>query len=403
MENNRHFISLQNMLNSIDDSSITDDFRLSCEVEDLIFDATEESIENAKKLIKENPKFFSPFYLQSMILHVSTVRRFSFKALASLWKEIPKTNKKIQYSIFSDFLYKEGLIQNDNILWSPTEKTSQDILNVFDENSILHSVVVDDLEKFNEKIVSYNPSKYTIEIASQTGKMNLYFIDFAALCGSVKIFKALLIDGCRLTKQTAECVIKGGNLELLEILQQQGFYFHNFFELAIIYHRNDIAYWLYENFKHETKVDLLTCIKSFNTSAIPFIISIGANLEIKDEDKRSLLHLATMNDNIQLIKYLIDEGCNLETQDNHFSTPLIEASKDGFLDIVNLYLEHGCNINAIDYCHQTSLIWASKCGYFDIVQVLLSHGANRQMKDNYGRSAYDLSFNHDIQELLNSN
>ena len=404
MKNNRQpFFWFVQMLDSFDDSFLTDEFKLSCEIEDLIFEATDESIEKAKKLLKDNPNIYSPFYLQTMILHASTVRRFSFKELASLWREIPQTKKKIEYSIFSDYLYKEGLIRNENILWTPSEKTGEDILNVFDENSILHSVVFDDLNAFNEKVVSINSSNYKIEIVSQSKKMELHLIDFAALCGAVKIFKELYFDGSRLTKQTAECVIKGGNLELLEILQQQGFYFHNFFELAIVYHRNDIAYWLSENFHNEHGVDLLTCISSFNTSSIPFILSQGANIEVKDEDKRSLLHIATRNDNINLIIYLLNQGADIETKDNHFSTPLIEASKNGFINIVKLYIERGANIDACDYCHQTSLIWAAKSGFEEITKLLLKHGANKNAKDNYGRTAHDLAYDKHMQEILESN
>ena len=391
------------MLESFDDELVSDHFKLCCEIEDLIFEANESSIESAENLLLKNPHVISPTFLSSLLIQAGNVRRFSFKALSKLWKVIPKTDKKIPYTLFTDYLYKLNLIDDQSILWTPNSQTAEEIEDIFDNDSIFYSIIKDDLTSFNEKVASLNPSSLVCKINHcDLGIINIHCIDLAAFCGSVQIFKTLFVYGTKMTKETALFAIRGGNIEIIEILIQNGFLFQHCFEVAIKYHRNDIAYWLSENYIHDHSVDLLDCLHSFNTSAIPFLLSRGANIGVTDESKRSVLHIATMNENINIIQYLISQEANIEAKDNHFSTPLIEAAKNGFLEIVKLLIEKGANINACDYCHQTPLIWAAKNGYKELVIYLLENGSDKGAKDNYGRSSIDLAYSKEIADLISS-
>ncbi len=59
---------------------------------------------------------------------------------------------------------------------------------------------------------------------------------------------------------------------------------------------------------------------------IQLLLSLGANINTKDEDGFSPLYQAAADGNLQIVEYLLDNGADIEIKSNDDTTPLIIAS-----------------------------------------------------------------------------
>ncbi|WP_264336995.1 ankyrin repeat domain-containing protein [Wolbachia endosymbiont (group B) of Chorthippus brunneus] len=200
-------------------------------------------------------------------------------------------------------------------------------------------------------------------------------------------------------------------------------------------------------FLKQTQLDLdkqlLTAVQDCNISKAEVLVSRGANINTKNDDGYTSLHLAVLKNFRSGIDYLIKEGANIDDKDNIGRAPLHWAARDGYLDIVQAITEGGANLdvkdkdnktpsdlaswkgydNIVQYlkqvqldkklsaavkdndCHEvknlvsqgasleakdrngrTSLYWASCNGYLGVVQCLIDRGANLETRDNNGNT-----------------
>ncbi len=118
-----------------------------------------------------------------------------------------------------------------------------------------------------------------------------------------------------------------------------------------------------------------------------------ANIEDKDEDGQTVLHIAAIYNN-EKIEYLIGKGADLNTTDNSGYTPLILAAKTysyGMTEVVKTLLNHNADIEAKDLNGMTALHWAAKEGLPDVVVLLVEKKANTEAIDNNGKTPLDLT------------
>ena len=78
-----------------------------------------------------------------------------------------------------------------------------------------------------------------------------------------------------------------------------------------------------------------------------FIEKKRVNINVKD-DGYTLLHWAAMDDKIEVVKYLISVGADVNVKDNKYATPLHWAVHKGSLEIVKLLVSAGADVNAKD-------------------------------------------------------
>ena len=76
------------------------------------------------------------------------------------------------------------------------------------------------------------------------------------------------------------------------------------------------------------------------------------------------------------------------------------ASRIGFYEAVNLFLNSGAKVNQKDKKGNTALIMAAKSNRLDVVKALLKGKADRSIKNKFGQTALDLSFDSGIQNYL---
>ena len=108
---------------------------------------------------------------------------------------------------------------------------------------------------------------------------------------------------------------------------------------------------------------------------VPYLVSIGVDINKGDNQKRTPLHHAVMKHNSTLVLTLLDEGANPNVQDESGATPFILACKLGDEKSATMLLGYDAAINIRDKFGKTGLCYAhfhcSKC----FVQAIVSCGA----------------------------
>jgi ankyrin repeat protein len=115
------------------------------------------------------------------------------------------------------------------------------------------------------------------------------------------------------------------------------------------------------------------------------LLSSGADINLRDEDGRSLLFVASYHEHFDVIKYLLSSGADINLRNKRGESPLFVASHRGHCAIVKCLLSSGADINLCDEGGKSPLFVATSAGYYDIVKLLRAHGALRKenMKAHY--------------------
>ncbi|EAX88960.1 ankyrin repeat protein, putative [Trichomonas vaginalis G3] len=146
---------------------------------------------------------------------------------------------------------------------------------------------------------------------------------------------------------------------------------------------------------------------------IRFLISNGADVNLKDNDGQTFLHQIYSPSNLAAIwGVLLTHAVDINAKDKKGCTPLHYAVIRGLVKLVKFLVSHGVDVNSKDFLGSTPLHYAAEQFSFDIVEVLISNGANINEKNNKNQTAlslaiesppeYKIYYNKTI-ELLKSN
>ncbi|KAI9437175.1 hypothetical protein H4582DRAFT_332520 [Lactarius indigo] len=218
---------------------------------------------------------------------------------------------------------------------------------------------------------------------------------YAALCGFLNLTKHLIAEYPRhvnvmvgRNKSPLVAALCNRHIKVAELLHQHGSVLHIGYRSCTLLHAaskdglTDVAQWL---------------------------LSVGADADVQDDDGSTPLHFAAVNGRLEIVRILLGHGVDVSvatTRGNH--TPLHEASRRGHVDVVRLLIQHGADANtdlqklfllasssgsaetvlffmklggdvhARDRSHKTPLHFASSSwsSNVDVVQTLIDHGAD---------------------------
>ncbi len=106
------------------------------------------------------------------------------------------------------------------------------------------------------------------------------------------------------------------------------------------------------------------------------LITVGADLNIKDDCGFSPLHKAVGENQVDLVRLLINNGADVDVLDETCSTPLFIACSYGIETMVNLLIGSKATINVYDSYGNSPIVYAVIYGHFEIVKTLINKGAD---------------------------
>ncbi|RWS14623.1 ankyrin repeat domain containing protein 25-like protein [Dinothrombium tinctorium] len=127
---------------------------------------------------------------------------------------------------------------------------------------------------------------------------------------------------------------------------------------------------------------------------IQHLSKLGANLEIRDLEKRTALHVASWQGYRNTVQTLIHCGADVNACDGEGRTPLHMCAWNGHAEILNILIDAGADINHVSSAQgATPLLIGAQQGHIDVCAMLLAAGADVAHCDSYGRNSQDVAIN----------
>ncbi|MBN3324981.1 ANR12 protein, partial [Atractosteus spatula] len=120
----------------------------------------------------------------------------------------------------------------------------------------------------------------------------------------------------------------------------------------------------------------------------------------RNERGETPLHMAAIRGDVKHVKELISLGADVNVKDFAGWTPLHEACNMGYYDVAKVLIAAGAEVNTQGLDDDTPLHDASSSGHKDIVKLLLRHGGNAFQANNRGERPVDVADSEDLEQLL---
>lgn len=414
-------------------------------IEELMFIISEKNIKEIKEKVQECKYKDSIF---NLIIIVARVRRFSFSLLAEVISLIPNYEINVKNCEFTEYLLKKGLLKEEQIRsYVDSHYTADQIEACYsDKSSLLNKIRNDSIDDVSYMATESSFFRRKINF----GGHELSLFAFAAYCGSANIIKYFLLNHVRGDALSVSYAIRGGNPEIIYLMEQSGYKFNNCLMYAIEYHKNDVAQWLTENYVCESislhsvipfcntvafsyffftitdanKVEngnspLIVAVKEGILPYVEFLVKQGGDPTSIEKYKGSPLTIAASLGYVSIVKYLLttkesnevtyassqnpffaaakngqkaviqlllDSGSIIDQADEYKNTPLMIAAEDRKAEVVRFLIEKGANINLANSNNETALFRAAKEGDAEIVKCLLECHADPDKTDAEGRT-----------------
>jgi ankyrin repeat protein len=148
------------------------------------------------------------------------------------------------------------------------------------------------------------------------------------------------------------------------ILMQQLLLFFSLFLLNSCHADTDM------NVHNAPQTNLLEAVKKNQLVLVKEELKKGINVNMTDKNGKSLLLIATLNNNIDMAKLLVTYKADVNQQDDIQDSPFLYAGAAGHLELLKLYLANGARFNVFNRYNGTALIPACERGHLEVVKLL---------------------------------
>jgi hypothetical protein len=174
-------------------------------------------------------------------------------------------------------------------------------------------------------------------------------LSVCAFYGSIECFKFIFLNGVPVLNPVCISAVKGGNLEILQICEQEHGDFSKCLPASVAYLRNDVADWIINNFKPQA-CHCKDSIQSLNFQALVYLCAQQNNIHETVQIFIDLLTLIISQWNLSLSYYdlhlfLMYFG-NLLHLSFEFKLPIHDACLVGNYHIVEYLIAHGADANS---------------------------------------------------------
>lgn len=123
-------------------------------------------------------------------------------------------------------------------------------------------------------------------------------------------------------------------------------------------------------------------IEAQDAHCVEALLEHGADVEAVDPHDRRPLFIAVRQRQFEAVRIILDQGALTDTM-SQGHTPIHEAAIQGDVDIMELLLSHGADVNALSWDDKQPLFYAVHFGNVEVVKVLLSHEADPNFFSSY--------------------
>ncbi|KAL2096857.1 hypothetical protein ACEWY4_006064 [Coilia grayii] len=120
----------------------------------------------------------------------------------------------------------------------------------------------------------------------------------------------------------------------------------------------------------------------------------------RNERGETPLHMAAIRGDVAQVRQLISLGADVNVKDFAGWTPLHEACNLGYYDVAKVLISAGAEVNTQGLDDDTPLHDASSSGHKDIVKLLLRHGGNAFQANKLGERPVDVADSQELEQLL---
>lgn len=120
----------------------------------------------------------------------------------------------------------------------------------------------------------------------------------------------------------------------------------------------------------------------------------------RNERGETPLHMAAIRGDAKQVKELISLGADVNVKDFAGWTPLHEACNLGYYEVAKVLIAAGAEVNTQGLDDDTPLHDASSSGHKDIVKLLLRHGGNAFQANKCGERPVDVADSQELEQLL---
>ncbi len=255
--------------------------------------------------------------------------------------------------------------------------------------------------------ISRNPNQAEIRVLLLANGAEILSIHAAVKSGDIEKVKEFLEQGTDINAkdengQTSLYIaVNNDNKETVKLLIDKGADVNAKNEdgqtpLDIILNRNRIQ--ISRNPNHAEIRDLLiangaeilsihAAVQSGDLGQVKEFLEQGIDINSKNSDGDTALHIAVDRDYNDVAKLLIDKGADVNAKDKRNETPLYNAIYNSNKDLVSLLVNKGADVNFSASEGDSILYEAIWMDDFDIVKILVDNGAKYDVKDKDGLTA----------------
>ena len=323
------------------------------------------------KMIKSELIDSKKYLPQNIIIEILYIIPFnnrytkSYLSLAKLVSDEYHVKEVKYVSYLSNFLfYKEYGIKLDKS--RGFEKDHFKNLDIHTENTIYRAIMYNDKERFiifTERDEFDKDQKHVSKLYPET---HYTLLELCCYHGAVDCFKLLRTKfSSEITEKCLELSFLGGNAEIMSECLKYQTPNKKCMECAIISHNIDFVSFLMNEYNIEIKLDY--CVEYNNLES--FLVYVDQTNDIN----KCFVYSAMLNIP-SLCEYFISLGANINEKQEFGYTTLHLAAEHNFKEVAELLISHGANINEEDEFGKTPLRIAAHNNSKEVVEVLLSNG-----------------------------
>lgn len=121
---------------------------------------------------------------------------------------------------------------------------------------------------------------------------------------------------------------------------------------------------------HMHDQEILNFVIHNDVSGATKALEKGANVNTVDQNKRSLLLIATNNRNLEMATLLVRFKADVNQQADNLDSPFLYAGASGQTEMLKLFLANGARFDVFNRYNGTALIPACERGYVETVHLL---------------------------------